>query len=34
MVRRHELQLDGRGRISFGNSGNDPVAEIAEFEQL
>jgi class 3 adenylate cyclase len=34
MVRRHELQLDGKGRISFGNSGNDPVADIAEFEHL
>uniref|UniRef100_Q477W1 Forkhead-associated n=1 Tax=Dechloromonas aromatica (strain RCB) TaxID=159087 RepID=Q477W1_DECAR len=34
MVRRHELQLDGKGRISFGNSGNDPVADTAEFEHL
>ena len=34
MVRRHEVQLDGKGRISFGNSGNDPLADIAEFEHL
>lgn len=34
MVRRHEIQLESRGQISFGNSGNDPRAEIAEFEHL
>jgi hypothetical protein len=34
MIRRHELQLDGKGRISFGNSGNDPLVDIAEFECL
>jgi adenylate cyclase len=34
MVRRHELQLDGKGRISFGNSGNDPLVDIADFEHL
>jgi len=34
MVRRHEIQLESRGQISFGNSGNDPMAEIAEFEHL
>ena len=25
MVRRHEIQLESRGQISFGNSGNDPL---------
>lgn len=34
MVRRHEIQLESRGQISFGNSGNDPQADIAEFESL
>ena len=34
MIRRHEIQLENRGQISFGNSGNDPSAEIAEFEHL
>jgi adenylate cyclase len=34
MIRRHEIQLESRGQISFGNSGNDPMAEIAEFEHL
>jgi len=34
MVRRHEMQLESRGQISFGNSGNDPLADIAEFEHL
>lgn len=34
MVRRHEVQLENRGQISFGNSGNDPLADIAEFEYL
>ncbi|MBS1144706.1 MAG: Forkhead-associated [Proteobacteria bacterium] len=34
MIRRHEIQLDSRGQISFGNSGNDPASEIVEFEYL
>jgi hypothetical protein len=34
MVRRHEIQLESRGQISFGNSGSDPLADIAEFEHL
>lgn len=34
MIRRHEIQLESRGQISFGNSGSDPMADIAEFEQL
>lgn len=34
MVRRHEIQLESHGRISFGNSGNDPLADSAEFEHL
>jgi len=34
MVRRHEMQLESRGQISFGNSGSDPLADIAEFEHL
>lgn len=34
MVHRHEVQLENRGQISFGNSGNDPSADIAEFEHL
>jgi class 3 adenylate cyclase len=34
MVRRHEIQLESRGQIGFGNSGNDPLADSAEFEHL
>lgn len=34
MVRRQEIQLENRGQISFGNSGNDPLADTAEFEHL
>lgn len=34
MVRRHELQLEGSGRICFGSSGNDPSADCADFEHL
>jgi hypothetical protein len=34
MVRRHEIHLEDRGQISFGNSANDPLADIAEFEYL
>ncbi len=32
MLRKHELQLEGSGRICFGSSGNDPAADGAEFE--
>lgn len=34
MIRRNEIQLESRGQISFGNSGNDPLADIVEFEHL
>jgi hypothetical protein len=34
MVHRHEIQLESRGQISFGNSCSDPLADIAEFEVL
>jgi class 3 adenylate cyclase len=34
MVRRHEMLLDGAGRICFGGSGNDPAVDSAEFEHL
>lgn len=34
MVRRHEIQLEQSGQISFGNTANDPSADIAEFEYL
>ncbi len=34
MVRRHEIQLENRGQISFGNSISDPLADIADFEYL
>lgn len=34
MVRRHHLLLEGRGRICFGSSANDPSADCAEFEHL
>lgn len=34
MVRRQEIQLEHRGQISFGNTSNDPTADIAEFEHL
>lgn len=34
MVRRHETLLEGTGRMCFGNSCNDPAADIAEFEHL
>ena len=34
MVRRHELQLEGSGRVCFGSSGNDPSADSADFEHL
>lgn len=32
MIRHHEVRLEGRGWIAFGNSGNDPSADKAEFE--
>ncbi|UCV11619.1 adenylate/guanylate cyclase domain-containing protein [Dechloromonas denitrificans] len=31
MVRHHEMRLEGEGWIAFGNSGNDPSADKAEF---
>lgn len=34
LVRRQEVQLENRGQISFGNSSQDPLADIAEFEHL
>lgn len=34
MVRRHELALEGSGRICFGGSGNDPSSDGADFERL
>ncbi len=34
MLRRNEILLEGRGRLCFGNSGNDPTSECAEFEYL
>ena len=34
LVRRHEVQLDGKGRVSFGTSSNDPQSDLADFEQL
>lgn len=34
MVRRHEVLLEGKGRICFGSSGNDSAADCADFEHL
>lgn len=34
MVRRHEMLLEGAGKICFGGSGNDPAVDSAEFEHL
>lgn len=34
MVRRHEILLEGKGRICFGSSSNDPAADCADFEHL
>jgi adenylate cyclase len=34
MVRRHEVQLDGNGKICFGSSSNDPSSDCANFEHL
>lgn len=34
LIRRHEILLEGTGRICFGCSGNDPSADGAEFEHL
>lgn len=32
LVRQDEVRLEARGRICFGSSGNDPLADCAEFE--
>lgn len=34
MVRRNEMALDGKGRICFGSSANDPQSDLADFEHL
>lgn len=34
MVRRNDMPLEQSGRITFGGTGNDPVAESADFEHL
>lgn len=34
MVRKDEIQLHGSGRICFGNSRNDALADFADFEHL
>lgn len=34
MVRRNEVQLAGKGKVSFGASGNDPQSDLADFEHL
>lgn len=34
LVRRNEILLDGKGRLCFGASRNDPAAETADFEHL
>lgn len=34
LVRRHEILLEGMGRICFGCTGNDPSADGADFEHL
>lgn len=34
MVRRHEILLEGKGRIGFGTSSQDPAGTTAEFESL
>ena len=34
MVRRNEMQLDGKGKICFGASANDPQSDLADFEHL
>ena len=34
LVRRHDIALEQKGRITFGGTGNDPAAESAEFEHL
>lgn len=34
MVRRNEMQLDGKGKFGFGSSANDPQSDLADFEHL
>ena len=34
MVRRNEMALDGKGKIAFGASANDPQSDLADFEHL
>lgn len=34
MVRHHEMVLDGKGKIAFGASANDPQSDLADFEHL
>jgi len=34
LVRRHEMLLEGSGRVCFGSSGNDPTSDHADFEHL
>lgn len=34
LLRKHDLLLEGKGRICFGASGNDPAADGADFEFL
>jgi adenylate cyclase len=34
MVRRHEIQLEGNGKICFGSSSNDPSSDCANIEHL
>lgn len=32
LIRRDEIRLDGQGRICFGSSSNDPLANLLDFE--
>jgi hypothetical protein len=34
MLRRNEMALDGKGKVSFGTSSNDPQSDLADFEHL
>ncbi|MBU3695145.1 adenylate/guanylate cyclase domain-containing protein [Dechloromonas sp.] len=34
LVRRHEMLLEGSGRVCFGGSGNDPTSDHADFEHI
>lgn len=34
MLRRNEMALEGKGKISFGTSANDPQSDLADFEHL